>query len=369
MKTFLIARKTLRESLREPQLLLLTLIFPLFMMIVGAIGYSASPKLISHPILILDNSSQADSLIARLKARHYADGRPTFDLKFITDRAAAEIALKAQTASALVILGADNTGDLTVTMHGDATSMRFITASSLLQQVIGPYLDQAAGMPTLLRFSETPISITMPQSDFDAYAPGMMIMAILLLTPHVAMVVAREIRYGTLRRLRLTPLAASELLSGVTLAEMLIASVQIVFMFIAALILGFHNNGSLVIAIGVGLLLSFSAIGFGLLVACFSSSDSDALNIGALVSMLQVFLCGAFFALPSSTLFTLNGHEIGVFDFLPATHGMLALQQVLSGQARLSDIAFRLAAMTSLAILYFAIGILVFGRRQMRQQA
>jgi ABC-type multidrug transport system permease subunit len=155
----------------------------------------------------------------------------------------------------------------------------------------------------------------------------------------------------------------------VSLAEMLIAAAQIVFMFIAALILGFHNNGSLGLAIGVGLLLSFSAIGFGLLVACFSSSDSDALNIGALVSMLQVFLCGAFFALPSSTLFTLNGHEIGVFDFLPATHGMLALQQVLSGQAGLSDIAFRLAAMTLLAILYFAIGILVFGRKQMRQQA
>jgi ABC-2 type transport system permease protein len=369
MKTLLIARKTLREGLREPQLLLLTLIFPLFMMIIGAIGYSASPKLISHPILIIDSSSQAHSLIARLKARRYPDGRPAFDLNYITDRAAAEAALKAQTASALVILGADKAGDLTVTVHGDATSMRFITASSLLQQIIGPYLDQAAGMPTLLRFSETPISMTMPQSDFDAYAPGMMIMAILLLTPHVAMVIARELRYGTLRRLRLTPLTASELLSGVSLAEMLVAAVQVVFMFVAALILGFHNNGSLVIAIGVGLLLSFSAIGFGLLVACFSSSDSDALNLGAMVSMLQVFLCGAFFSLPSVTLFTLSGHEIGVFDFLPATHGMLALQQVLSGHAGVPDIAFRLTAMTSLSILYFAIGTLVFGRRQMRQHA
>ena len=29
------------------------------------------------------------------------------------------------------------------------------------------------------------------------------------------------------------------------------------------------------------------------------------------------------------------GHEIGAFDFIPATHGLLALQQVLSGGAGL----------------------------------
>jgi ABC-2 type transport system permease protein len=256
-----------------------------------------------------------------------------------------------------------------VNVRGDATSMKFITASTLLDHVISPYLDQAAGLPEVLRFSQEPVAITAPPSEFDAYAPGMMIMAILLLTPHTAMLVAREIRQGTLRRLRLTRLDARALLGGISLAEMVVAAIQIVLMFLAALLMGFHNNGSLLIAIGIGLLLSFSAVGFGLIVACFSNNDSDALNIGATVSMLQVFLCGSFFTISSSyTLFTLAGHEISLFDVLPATHGMLALQQVLSGGAGFSDVAFRLILMAGLSILFFAVGVGVFAQRQMRQQ-
>ena len=85
--------------------------------------------------------------------------------------------------------------------------------------------------------------------------------------------------------------------------------------------------------------------------------------------MLLVFLSGVFFAMPSFTLFAVAGHEIGVFDFLPATHGMLALQQVLIGGAGLGEIGFRLVVMAALSILYFVIGVAIFGRRQMRQQS
>jgi ABC-2 type transport system permease protein len=85
--------------------------------------------------------------------------------------------------------------------------------------------------------------------------------------------------------------------------------------------------------------------------------------------MLQVFLSGMFFVLPPFTLFAVAGHEIGVFGFLPATHGVLALQQVLIGGAGLDETGFRLVVMAALSILYFVIGVAIFGRRQMRQWA
>jgi ABC-2 type transport system permease protein len=245
--------------------------------------------------------------------------------------------------------------------------MRFITASTLLGNFLSPQLDALVGLPKALRFVEQPLDTVAPVNEFDAYTPGMIVFAILLLIPQTAMVLARELRWGTLQRLRLTLVRARDLWVGVSLAEMVLALGQVVLMFAAALALGFHNRGSLLNAVVVGLGLSFSAIGFGLMVACFSDNDSDALNIGSTVTMLQVFMSGAFFALPPLTVFTLAGHEIGLFDFLPATHGILALQQVLVGGAGLEEIWFRMVAMVGLSLVYFAAGVVIFAQMQMRQ--
>ena len=69
--------------------------------------------------------------------------------------------------------------------------------------------------------------------------------------------------------------------------------------------------------------------GQGLVVACFVENDSQAANVGSTVSMLQVFLSGAFYQLSPLTMFVVAGHQIDLFDIFPATHGLLALQQVL----------------------------------------
>jgi ABC-type multidrug transport system permease subunit len=201
-----------------------------------------------------------------------------------------------------------------------------------------------------------------PQSELDIYAPGMIVLGLLLITPQTAMLVAREIRRGTLRRLRLTCMNAWQLLAGVSLAQMVVAVCQVLLVFGAALLMGFHNQGSLALAVWVSLAICFSAIGQGLVVACFVENDSQAANVGSTVAMLQVFLIGAFYQLPPITLFYLSGHPIDLFDIFPARHGLMALQQVLTYGAPIGDIAFRLGATLLLAALYMAAGILVFGR-------
>jgi ABC-2 type transport system permease protein len=368
-KVWLVFRKSLVEMWREPQLTVLTLLFPLFMLIITYIGYN-TPKLMTHPVLVTGSDAPAAAaLVDRLRAQRYADGRPMFAVQPAPDPAAAETALKAQTATVLLRLTADADGALTATLYGDATSMRFITASTLLQNLIVPYLDAAAGKPVVVNMVEQPLAVWGAQTDLDLYAPGMMLFAVLMLTPQTAMLVAREIRWGTLRRLRLSALHAWELLTGLSLAQMVMAIGLVLVMFATAALLGFHNHGSVWLAMGICLLVSFSAIGFGLMVACISNNDGDALNLGAMVTMFQVFLCGAFFALPPLTVFTVAGYEIGAFDFIPATHGLLALQQVLIAGASLSQVAFRLWLTLGLSVFYFCAGVLIFGWRQMRRQA
>jgi hypothetical protein len=113
----------------------------------------------------------------------------------------------------------------------------------------------------------------------------MIIFALLLLIPQTATLVAREIRLKTLRRLRLTPLRSWELLTDIGLAQMVVAVLMVVVVFGAAILLGCNNRGSLWLAILVGLAVSFSSVGLGLLVACFSENDSQAINVGSAVAM------------------------------------------------------------------------------------
>jgi ABC-2 type transport system permease protein len=363
MRALLVARKSLLEMLREWQLLLLVILLPLVFVAIAAVSYGNS-LLTTHPILVT-SPDPGNPLIEELKAQRYADGRPVFDVSPTTDLDAAEAALKEQTATALVTLSADGR---TITIRGDALYVRFYRASIILESVVTRFADRAAGRPEIVRVVGQPLGGISPQTEFDIYAPGMMVFALLLIIPQTAMLVAREIRWDTLRRLRLARLRAWDLLGGISTAQMVVAVVQVVIIFLTALAMGFHNQGSLWSAIVVGLAVSFSAIGFGLIVACFVENDSQAINVGSTVAMIQVFLSGSFYQLPPLTVFTLAGHPIDLFDVFPATHGFLALQQVLSYGVGLREVAFRLGATLSLSGLYFAAGVIVFQRLQMRDK-
>jgi ABC-2 type transport system permease protein len=369
MKLWLVTRKYLVEIWREPKLLALVVLLPLAFLAITALGYK-SPMLVTHPVLVINTTVQGEALIAELAAQRYADGRPVFAVTRAHNAAAAEEALKNRAATMLLsITPAGSAEGLPhISVRGDPLHPRFYRASVMLDTLLYRYAEQTSGRPEVIKILEQPIVAQGPQTEFDLYAPGMIIFALLLLIPQTAMLVAREIRWNTLRRLRLTPLRAWELLSGIGLAQMVVAVLMVVLVFGAAILLGYNNQGQLWLAILVGLAVSFSSVGLGLLVACFIENDSQAINVGSAVTMTQVFLSGAFYQFPSMTLFVILGHQIDLFDIIPATHGFLALQQVLSYGANFQQISFRLTATLVLSIVYLIMGIVFFQHLKMKER-
>ncbi len=367
IKILMVARKTLVEMVREPQLLAFDFLLPLSFVIIFAFGYSTNPRLATYRILVYDQGGASSApLLDQLAQKAYDDGRPMFKLEQAADLATAEDILKNHQAAALLILDTTDQGQPSIALRGDAAYMAFNNASNLLNNALQPYLASLAGASLPIWFIETPLAVRGPLSDFDAFAPGMIVFAILLLTPHTAMILGRELRMGTLRRLQLSALSTAEYLTGVTLAQMGVALFQVILIFLCAVLAGFHNQGSLLLAILIGWLLSFSAIALGLLVACFSSNDSDALNTGSTVAMLQVFLSGAFFAMPSPEQFILGHTSFRLFDLIPASHIMIAFQQVLSSGAGLERVAERLLFAAALSLIIFIVSLLLFQRTQRR---
>lgn len=365
MKTLVIARKFLLEIVREPMLVGLELALPLIFLILTKMMYNL-PTQSTYSIWLSGSPSAIQAIEAELQTQQYPDGRPIFALTKTNNPAAAEAALKDKSAAALLVAAADGS----YTLRGDAISIAFYHASTLLENSLRRYALRQAGKPEILRLVESGLAqgnftAGSPQTLFDLYAPGMIVFAILLLIPQTAMLTARELRWRTLRRLRLARLKAWELLAGVSLSQMAVAVVQMLIIFPSAQWLGFHMRGSLLLAMIAGLTISFSAVGLGLIVACFVENDSQAANIGGVISMLQVFLSGAWFALPPMTVFSLAGHQIDLFDIFPATSGFLALQQTLTFGANLGQISFRLLFTLLLSAVYFIVGVYFFQRRQM----
>ncbi len=181
-----------------------------------------------------------------------------------------------------------------------------------------------------------------------------------------AMVVAREVESGTLRRLQLTPLRAYEFLGGISAALMLVGLACVALTFLTALGTGFRSQGSLWLAGLVAALACLSVIGMGLVVASFSRTVSQAFVIANFPLGLFMFFSGSIYPLPKVVLFTVGKQAISLYDVLPPTHAVSALNKIFTLGAGIQELGYEMGALIILSILYFAAGVWLFQRTRLR---
>ena len=391
MKTVRVAQKTLRELVREPMLLGLLLVFPLILVVLYYIAYGQMDQgLAKYLSVFVVNNDQGvmladgqtwragDELITLLSEFKY-DNSPVFTIKAINDRAIAEIAVRERKAALLLVIPPDfsearvaastghiRTSPMSVVVVGDSTSDTYVFTRSFLDGLIRDFARQAVHGTPALQVDYAFLPGTGTLSDFDAGIPGVIVFGIMLLVAMTAMVMVRENVSHTLRRLRLTRLRARDLLLGVTLAQLVVALIMVPITFGVAVLFGFQANGSLLLASGIVLLLSLSAVGLGLIVACFAHTDSEAANLGAGVGVMIALVSGAMGPMPAAPLMTIGGRVIQVYDFMPTAQATEALRQVLILGAGLDAILYQLAALTLLSLMLLTIGVLLYQRLQLR---
>jgi ABC-2 type transport system permease protein len=368
MRLLAVARKSLIELLREPLLLGMVLLTPLAFLLVYGFAYR-TPHLKTYPLLTILRSPAGESAVEYLRSLTYPDGRPVFAVASAPDAASADRALRDRTAAALLTIDAGSAGlPFSYTVRGDALSMDFLGASAILDSRLSGFQLDSIGVVLPVRSAEKPLAASAigPRTDFTVYAPGLLVFAVLLLIPQTALLLGRERRTRTLNRLRLSGVSAAEFLGGIGIAQMAMAAVQIFLFLIGLFLFGLDYSRVLLPVLCAALLTAVSAVGAGLIVGCFVQNDSQAVNLGSTVSMLQVFVSGVFFPVPVPTLFRLFGHEIGWNDVFPATQAMTALQQAALYGSGLDRIGFRLAAAAALSGVFFLAGAGLYHWKVMR---
>ena len=117
----------------------------------------------------------------------------------------------------------------------------------------------------------------------------------------------------------------------------------------------------------VGGITSLSIVGIGLMVASVSRTAMQAFLIANFPLALCMFFSSAVFPIPRVPLFTVGGRSIGLYDVLPPTHAVAALNKILTFGAGPGEVVFELAALSVLSVTYFALGVWLFKRTHLRR--
>ncbi|MEW5815470.1 MAG: ABC transporter permease [Spirochaetota bacterium] len=387
MKCLAVFRKSLKEQTRDLLMLVLSLVFaPFFVFLYWLFFPSGST---TYDVLVLNNNISVqttegtalpagDQAVAALEGVTYANGNPLLNVRPVNDRAEAETRLRNRDAAVLVIIPADFSRAIqaarerhqpistSVILVGDLTNPYYTVTAVMVMSTLDQYIQNTTGETRAVQFIEQPLGASGARSEFETYVPGLLVFAVVMLVFLAAMTVTREVEAGTLRRLHITRMTSLDLLGGVSASLILIGVAQVVLTFLTAWVLGFRSQGPLWVAILVGIVTSFSIIGAGLVVACFSKTVTQAFLAASFPMVLFMFFSGAIYPVPKVPLFNLAGRTINLYDILPPTHAVVALNKVLTLGVGIKAVAYELTALLILSVMYFAVGVWLFKRTHLR---
>ncbi len=93
------------------------------------------------------------------------------------------------------------------------------------------------------------------------------------------------------------------------------------------------------------------------------------MTIGCFPFFILMFFSGGMFPLPDVRILEIAGRSVNVNDVLPTTHSISAFDKILNHGAGLGGVAFELAAIALLSVVFFALGTLWFTKRHMSAKA
>ncbi len=383
MRFWTVFKKCAVEQKRDLWVLLLSLVFaPLFVFIYWLITSSGGST--TYGLLVIDldrgtgNLHAGQELVSELRAFAYENGAPFLKVIEAADRSTAESRLRNRDAAAMLIIPADFSEVLDAArlnrqvtptqleFVGDLTYPTYTIAAVSAMTVADQYVTSLSGEVRPVGLLETPLGASAARSEFENYVPGLLIFAIVITIFQAAMLVARESEGNKLIRLRLAGVSSFEFLGGVSAWLVLVSLVSIGLTFLTAVVCGFKSQGQIWLALLIAVITSLSIIGVGMVVAAFAKTVSQAFVIANFPLGFLMFLTGTAFPLPRTNLFTVWGHGVAIYDILPPTHAVIALNKIFTLGVGFSEIGYELVMLTILSVIYFGAGVILFQRMNMK---
>ncbi len=378
MKILAFLEKTFLENLREWKILSLTLVFAPFFVYVMYGYLHASPT--SYTLLVMSHDPAAGGLIGAWEDARQANGDPVFVVEQVSDLAQASRRVASREADLLVEIPAGFTAALDARRgQGAAVPPRLVsrrTETNPRSTIAMAFSDYVAYQYAFDRIGTSPpldvalerIGGTQAPSDFDLYLPALLVLSLIMVLFTAAATLVKEVDKGTMSRLILSKLTTIEMLTAVSLNQVLIGTVALLLSYLAAVSVGYHSSGSIVTLVAVGGLSTLSVVAIAVLVAAFLNTIFELLTVGSFPFFILMFFSDCMIPLPKIPLFHLFGNVVNLNDVLPTSVTVRAFNKILNQSASLDDLVFELGAIAFLTFFYFTIGTWLFRRRHLRSR-
>jgi ABC-type multidrug transport system permease subunit len=254
---------------------------------------------------------------------------------------------------------------------GDTSSYNYVFAKGFIDPAVRGYIQGQSGLgePVFGAYEFLPGTGT--NADFDAAVPGLLVFSLLFLIISSASSLVQEEMHRTLARYRLARVSGLALVAGVSLAQMLMAILEVATGFGIAVAFGYGRGTDLLqpdrifLLLGVAVLFAVPVVGLGMITAAFSRTDGEAASLGSIFLVPLVFLSGILFPMPAVPLFAIAGRTVGLYDLLPSTLAAEAIRKAVT-LGDIPSIAFPVIGLLLQTVVILWIGAWLYQKRKLR---
>ena len=359
MRTIAIAKKVIKELIRDKRTLAMMFVAPVFIMWLMNLMFSASTT-VNVKLATQDLST---GLITKM------DELDHLDIETYQDLDQAKEALANEKVDAVISY---KDGEYQVDYANTDASK-----TSMIRQVLRTSIASEGTDQLLSRIKQA-----LPQLKLDAKVPeikesyqygdkntGFFVRMIPILIGFVVfffvflisgMALLKERTSGTLDRLLATPVKRSEIVYGYMLSYGIIAIFQTTVVVLAAIwLLDVEVVGNILNVIIVNVVLALVALAFGILLSTLAKSEFQMMQFIPLVIMPQLFFSGI---IPLSSM---GEWALTVGKFLPLTYSGDAISQIILYGHNLGDILSNLGVLMIFLIILTILNIV--GLRRYRK--
>jgi ABC-2 type transport system permease protein len=344
---------------RDPVALFFIFLFPLiFLLVFGAMSRSSS---VSFNIVLLNRSETA---FAKEFAEQINKNKIFKVKQDVTDFDAAREKMGRGELDSIIELpvafGQPSASGVPegklVVYHQEANPDTGRTVAGVMQQILDGINKELTGVVDPLTV-EQKATKTSNLTRFDYTLAGIVGFSILSLTIFgMANGFPADKKTGALRRMRATPLRASQLILATALEYLLIGLLSVVLMFVvAAVLFDFAMRGNYLILAGFVLLGIFTLFGFGMAIGGWARNENQSAPLSNLVAFPMMFLSGVFFP-----TYLMPSWLQSISHFLPLTPIVDGIRLIITENASLFSLGPQLAIMAGWSVIIYALAFKVF---------
>jgi len=180
---------------------------------------------------------------------------------------------------------------------------------------------------------------------YNIFAPGVIILAPIVLISQLAGHFAEEKESGTLQRLITTPVSRSSILLSGLFSQLIVAAIQIVVMILLTLAFGvsIHPNANIFLIFFIPFLVAFTSLGFGLILASVVRTASSAGGLAWFIILPLQFLGGLLTA--------------PLVGYIPTSLAADAMRAVMID----GSLAFNVVGLNMILIVIWGVGLILLG--------